>query len=446
MGKLRGLTHSRSVFTSGAEQIISHLTSWNWSSILTKANLLVMLYWTLSIGVAKMTYVFLSWLNQTLLAVDFLVVLLIFFAVGWTMFLLPPVPGIPVYVTSGIVIPARARSTPVGFWGGVVIAVVESFILKLVAVCGQYMIGFYMGKSVKIQQQVAVDKVFTRAIEKILKTSGLNLPKVAVLVGGPDWPTSVLCGILRLNLLQCVIGTMPVILVSTPCVLAGAFMTGPEEPKEVTAQPGTSTASDTGIWSTLYSAMLAFSAIGQMASGVLALYFIQEYVHRYGKELAVHRPEHEPVAALTRQEAEYEQALIHVTDLRVLPASYTGLLGASSGMLLCSLFIFMFMDEACFRPFEVKNRICADFAESGLGCNVLNLVKGPGWIVLAIFFIGCLVHVIYGKITENSALSYVAERQRLTAVTDPQEERRRSLTDSAASGGSSSSWPDSSFD
>merc|ERR1712216_720143 len=166
--------------------------------------------------------------------------------------------------------------------GGVVIAIIEIFILKLVAVCGQYLIGVIMGKSVKIQQLVSVDKVFTRAIEKILRTTGLNLPKVAVLVGGPDWPTSVLCGILRLNLLQCIIGTAPVIMVSTPCVLAGAFMTGPDPPQEaLPAEDGMSTGSQTSIWSTMYSFMLALSAIGQMTSGVLALYFIQEYVHRY---------------------------------------------------------------------------------------------------------------------------------------------------------------------
>merc|ERR1719182_653257 len=89
------------------------------------------------------------------------------------------------------------------------------------------MIGYYMGKSVKVQQLIQVDKKFTRAIEQILDTRGLNLPKVSILVGGPDWPTSVLCGILKLNLFQCCLGTLPVIFVSAPCVIAGAFLANP---------------------------------------------------------------------------------------------------------------------------------------------------------------------------------------------------------------------------
>merc|ERR1719491_496992 len=107
------------------------------------------------------------------------------------------------------------------------IAIFESLVLKICACCGQYMIGYWLGKSVKVQQLVAVDKVFTKSIERILDTKGLNLPKVSVLVGGPDWPTSVLCGILRLNLPSICFGTLPVLFVSAPCVVAGAFMSNP---------------------------------------------------------------------------------------------------------------------------------------------------------------------------------------------------------------------------
>ena len=37
---------------------------------------------------------------------------------------------------------------------------------------------------------VGVDKVPTRAMEQILKQNGLKIDKVAILVAGPDWPTS----------------------------------------------------------------------------------------------------------------------------------------------------------------------------------------------------------------------------------------------------------------
>merc|ERR1719453_873972 len=123
---------------------------WNWASILIKANWLVILYWTFSVGVAKITYVFLSWLNEQLLKISFVAVIVILFIIGFTMFMLPPVPGIPVYITSGIVLSARARNIPEAgnFWGGMCIAVFESLVLKICACCGQYMIGHFMGKSV----------------------------------------------------------------------------------------------------------------------------------------------------------------------------------------------------------------------------------------------------------------------------------------------------------
>jgi hypothetical protein len=40
------------------------------------------------------------------------------------------------------------------------------------------------------------------------------LGKVCILVAGPDFPTSVLCGILKLNIPQMLLGTTPVIFVS----------------------------------------------------------------------------------------------------------------------------------------------------------------------------------------------------------------------------------------
>merc|ERR1719476_652816 len=44
-----------------------------------------------------------------------------------------------------------------------------------------------------------------------------------ILCGGPDWPTSVLAGILRLSLWQCLLGTSPIILTIAPTVLTGSF-------------------------------------------------------------------------------------------------------------------------------------------------------------------------------------------------------------------------------
>jgi hypothetical protein len=378
--KMRGATKSASRFTDGMEFVLVNLRMWNWASILIKVNWLCLLYWTLSIGVAKLTSVFLSWLNEELLKVEFVMVCVIFFIIGFIMFMLPPVPGLPVYMSSGVVLAARARSMDIGFVGGTLAAVVLSFILKLLACCGQYMIGFGLGKYVKIQQQVGVDKVFIRAVQMILEKPGMPLSKVSVLVGGPDWPTSVLCGILRLNLLSIVLGTCPVIFVSTPVVLSGAFMAGPNESQSEND-------ADAGIWETLTPVMIGIAAGGQLASAVVAVYYIQEVVFEHGFELAKPRKEHEPVARLTKAEQEYVQAYNEVLLWHKLPRSHKLPLMASSLGLMLSNFVFVFMDEACFREFKVNKKIGDPFDEQGLDGNALNIIKWPG-ILGHIIFIG----------------------------------------------------------
>merc|ERR1712205_191271 len=130
----------------------------------------------MQVGVAKMTSVFLSWLNGALMGTNFFLVCLIVMGVGYVMFLLPPVPGVPVYVFIGIVVSAQGANTPgVGFWGGVGIAAGIAFVLKLLACCGQYAIGYLAGRSVGVQQLIGVDTVPTRAVEAILKTDGFTV-------------------------------------------------------------------------------------------------------------------------------------------------------------------------------------------------------------------------------------------------------------------------------
>jgi len=439
--RIRRVTKSQNLFTDGAYKIYRQLVNWNWTSILLKVNWLVCLYWTLSIGVAKLTYVFLSWLNEQLLTIDLVVVIIIFFVIGLLLFLLPPVPGLPVYFSSGIVLAARSRSiSGVGFGGGCVIACALSFVLKLTAVSGQYYIGYFMGKSVKIQQMVGVDKVFTRAIEKILKSEvgvqnpgkkrspfTISIPQVAVLVGGPDWPTSVLCGILRLSLIQCLLGTCPVILVSSPVVLAGAFMAGPDDPN--------TNEKKSGIWDTLASTMVGISALGQLASGVTALYYIQEVVQSHGDELAMPRKEHEPVAALTKKEADFVRAYNEVTDWQHMHKERRPIVLFVTFLFLLSLFIFMFMDEACFRPFQVSGKISDPFEDQGLDNNAFNIVKWPGLLAHIVFFVGLIGHLLFLRWAKAQALTTLVVNTETrvnledAGIIQMDEDAPRSLTD-----------------
>lgn len=407
------------VYTRVSYRIIMATLAWNWASILVKANYLVMLYWTLSVGVAKLTYVFLSWLNEQLLKISFVAVLAIFFLIGFTMFMLPPVPGIPVYICSGIVISARARNIPEAgnFWGGMCIAILESLVLKICACCGQYMIGHFMGKSVKVQQLVAVDKVFTRSIERILDTRGLNLPKVSVLVGGPDWPTSVLCGILKLNLFQVCLGTLPVIFVSAPCVIAGAFLSNPGKTTNdgdrrlqmTTLAP--SGKKDNEIWPTLSTLALSLSFMCQLAGMVLALYYIQEVVQKDHEELARPRPEHAAVTALTRKESAYVEEYTEVTAWSTLAPSRRHLIITATAINLLSTFMFVMMDEACFLSFQVSSKISDPISEEGLDGNALNIVQPLGWFANGCFFLGCTLHFMFTRWASKTTAARLKKKE-----------------------------------
>ena len=46
---------------------------------------------------------------------------------------------------------------------------------------------------------------------------------VSILIGMPDWPTSVLCGIMGLPLIPILIGTLPILLLQAPTLLIGFF-------------------------------------------------------------------------------------------------------------------------------------------------------------------------------------------------------------------------------
>lgn len=386
-------------FTKPGRKLVDELKTWNWASILLKVCILGELFFTFQVGVAKATYIFLSWLNVKLSSLSFAVVIIIIFFIGYTMFLLPPVPGVPVYVFCGIVVAEQGRQLDsIGFGLGCVIACVLAWALKLAACTGQYLIGFSAGKSVKIQALIGVDKVPTRAIEKILSVPGLSVGKVSVLVGGPDWPTSVTCGILRLNIPQMLLGTAPVFFVSSPCVLAGAFLA-----RVVVGEDS--------IWSALASTFTLGAAIGQLACGFLAVASITQVVEQDGTELAKPRTEHEAVAELTKKEAAYAEAYAEVTAWDKLGACRKLVISVGAACQLLSGFAFAMGGEYCFRPFAVSSSIDAPYEENGLNGSPTNIVLPAGWGALGLFAVGVVCHIVFAKDTGRMAAKHLKGAQ-----------------------------------
>ncbi len=387
-----GLRSDGGKFTAEGQRVINEMSLWAWCSIFFKVNLVGLLGISLLLGM-KLTYVFFSWLNETLAALNlpFMVLCCMILGVALCMFLCPIVPGSAVYLFAGVVCGAQSQlSGSVGFPLGVVSAVVVSSLAKMIACTLQYSMGYAMGKSVKVQQFVGVDKVPTRAMEQILNQRGLKIDKVAILVAGPDWPTSVLCGILRLHVPSMLLGTLPVILVSIiPQCLVGALLTFQDS-------------SSSGIMSIISSSVTLAAAVVQALAMFFFTYRIMKVVDEDGEKLAQEREEHRAVAELTRKEQDYVQALKEVAEWKRLSLPQKVTVLVSSFCILLASFVFMadysVSTKFCFRSFEITSQISADFVQGGLDGSVLNLVIEPvGWIALGLSVIGTVFHVLINK-------------------------------------------------
>lgn len=63
-------------------------------------------------------------------------------------------------------------------------------------------IGRFGKRYVQVRSLCAVNTHTMRAIKLILQRPGISVAKTAILVGGPDWPTSVISGVMGLNIIQ----------------------------------------------------------------------------------------------------------------------------------------------------------------------------------------------------------------------------------------------------
>eukprot|EP00448_Togula_jolla_P016178 CAMPEP_0170579222 /NCGR_PEP_ID=MMETSP0224-20130122/5871_1 /TAXON_ID=285029 /ORGANISM="Togula jolla, Strain CCCM 725" /LENGTH=742 /DNA_ID=CAMNT_0010902237 /DNA_START=87 /DNA_END=2315 /DNA_ORIENTATION=- len=386
-------------YSPTGQMLADTLAQWDWVSIFSKICILGELYFTFAVGFSKLCYVFLSWLNQQLLQLTLALVLILALVIGALMFLfLPPLPGVAVYLFCGILAGAQAQGgDTISFPVACVVGLLLAIFCKLLGSSAQYILGYFLGGSLQIQALVGVDKVFIRALEQILKRKGLDLGKVSVLVGGPDWPTSVLCGVLRVNLCQMLLGTLPMVIVLTPTVLAGAFQTKIRPDEE-------------GGWGMASSVCMAVTAVMQPATTFLAAHSAAEVIESSGNELAKSRPEHREVEELRVEEAEYHKAYRQATVWNEQNCIMKAIVVLAAILMVGSCeFFFLFGSSYCFRPFTVSGKISDPFESMGLNGDWLNIVRAPmGWAALAVFGVAVCLHIIFERVfTHMTSESFI---------------------------------------
>jgi len=266
----------------------------NKTSVLTKSIIAGVLYFLMQAMVSVGITIFLAWLVDLILLWDPVSTMVTLCAVGIVLFLLPPVPGMPIYLASAVLLVAQGqRKGAETFWRDLITAVVLSMVIKLLAVAlQQKLIGYPFSESVAIKKTIGVQTSVMKAAKHVLKRPGLDFDKVCVLVSGPDWPTSVFTGVLDLPLLQMLIGTTPVFFLILPIVVSGAFMARVGE-----------TVQENDQYSFAASLAASIGVALQAASGVVFCVRVHALTEEYKDEIASGEWERDP------QEAEVIAAL-----------------------------------------------------------------------------------------------------------------------------------------
>lgn len=117
-------------YTKAVADQIENFKTWDHSSVLTYAVYWGFGYVFFNVLASKFTTLFLSWLIERTSTMDLLAVTAIVTGVGMMLFMLPPIPGIPVYLATGIVV-VSVGQTSVGLWWSISYACFVSLMIKL---------------------------------------------------------------------------------------------------------------------------------------------------------------------------------------------------------------------------------------------------------------------------------------------------------------------------
>jgi len=377
----------------------------NWRSILVKAMWFGIFYQSVYIGISKLTSVFLSWFNDILLSsgMSFAQVTLAFIVIGMIMFFIPVIPGVPVYVSGGIIV-VNVGWKEMGFWNACIFTTGICCILKGSAIFVQQKgFGGILGKYISIRRTVGVNSVTIKAIKLILSKPGLSAGKVAILCGGPDWPTSVLTGILGLPFPQMLFGSTPVVLLIAPCVITGAVL--------LRTQEG-------GMWESLSVVMLGISTLTQMGSMLVALMYIERTIDKHEKEIEAMPNDQEVMAieneAKAKQKA-YQRALDwHQRYNNRFPLSMKIVLCIGALNMSACCYLTTFLGSSCFESFEVSDSI-----SEKLDDNVLNLIIYPlGYLVVLTLGVSVLCLIIFNMWSSR----YLRHYQSMVAAAPQQDQ------------------------
>lgn len=407
--------------TAATAAQLREVRGWRWTGILTTIHWWVIAVLSLMVLAGTFTVVFLSWVRVMLHGAPIIVTYVIFFLVGLTMFLNPFIPGLPVYLTGGIMLTDKpfleayggSSEYPESYIIAITVAVFFCFGIKLVAVVLQQKgIGEQLGKRVWVRSLVNVNSVTMRAIRRILLTPGLSVAKVCILVGGPDWPVSVTTGILRCNVFQMLFGTLPVLFLIAPTVMAGAFMLKinqtsgdeicpalpppPPPPPPIATVAHGQLAEGANPWESVSQVASVLTAFVQGAGLLAGLYYIEKVSAEHREALEAEAPDEE-VLKIDQEKAASKDLYRRVSDWGRLPGAVKLLLGFSTVLITISFWAILIGPS--FLPPEtmIRDYVLTDCISVKLNGKFWTVVTMTGWFFLALCAVSCILLWLFGK-------------------------------------------------
>jgi len=351
------------------------LSRWNWRAVLVKSILVGTLYFSIQIGASTGTTIFLSWLAEVVKPWPSAPLLIVLFFVGLTMFLIPVVPGVPVYLVAGIIVVQKYEDE--GFITGVTVASLLCWAIKLCSnIVLMKCIGEPFADNLNVRMIVQTHTPTMRAAEKILMQPGLTLAKVAVLVGCPDWPTPVLCAMLKIPVLSMLIGISPVIVIIVPVVLAAAFMLQASKAATVAEQEK---------FDNLSTNLTLVSILGQMGSMVVSGMYLYAIKQEFANEFKKARPEDKDIFEALEKSAHEEKIFHEKSRWEVVPWGLKGLLVTGSWLSLGIMYITNVFSDKAFMSFELTDKL--DKFPDG---NPIWVFKPLGFLCLG-FVVVCII-------------------------------------------------------
>lgn len=362
--------------TNRGESMVRFLGNWHWGSVLSKTAICGFALTLVFVATPRGCVLFLAWLTNTIRGFELWLVTVVYFFAGLLMFAFPPMPGLAVYMGAGTILVAQTRTAGWGFWQGVAFASGLSFVIKMVSVVMQYLFGEVMARNPKIQRMIGVHTVSTMALTRILNDPGLQLDKAAILCGGPDWPTVVLCGILRVGIGRTLVGELPNVFVVVPYAYAGAC------------------------W--LEDHLMDISNITVMVmcllqnfSFLIALLLAASEATGYRADMQRSRSEHNDLHQednIARDMSRHHKSL---TEWHMLSITQRVMLIVAAIAECCGFWAALLLTTMCFRDFSLARRIDDSFEDGGLEGNIFNVFLPYGWGALGAFFGGMLCILLY---------------------------------------------------